>query len=723
MDVLSIGLQLAFAAVFVIVVHRYLDDRRPVQRDLLVVVGAIVGWFVLATVSALVPSLAPWPSRVGGALLLAVPLLTLRLVSNFSPVRREFVAAAGAWWAVAVIVLLGVGVRENFAATVVVVGYFTVFETAAALLFARGAQDRIGYAQLRLQVAAVATLMLSLTVLVSGINAAGTPEGARLNPELTAASRILALLAGIGYVAAFLPPGPVRRLQQRAIAFDLGQHLVVADTDGDPDAVWRALARSAMQVTGATAAFVALGRPPVVHAVDGTLPAGVAPGTSVPADVLAGAADGHRAYEVPIGAGGAATGTLTVIVPGDWLFVDDDLILLRLLADQAARTAEGQQAIRERGALESELADASIELAESRARLEGEARFRVALEAHPGMILVVDPDGRIGYANEQALRTLGYTPAEMAEVQLRDLLDLGQATDEHTRGVVPVQARRRDGTVIPVDYAASAFESGGIRYSIAVLTDITDRLQSERLRDTFIGMLSHELRTPVTAIYGGSQLLLDRGDRLDTDTRRELIADVASEAERLHRLIENLLVMARVERGQDLAGGEPVLLQRILPVIVDRERLLWPAADIRMTVPPGLPTVRGHDGYVGQVVRNLVSNAAKYGGPGAVVEIRAELSGNGVTVRVLDSGSGLSSEHADKLFDLYYRAPGAAERAPGAGIGLFVCRHIVTALGGTIWARARPDGGAEFGFELPIYEPEDEDYRTADDLEETAAVS
>src|SRR5690606_23406422 len=129
---------------------------------------------------------------------------------------------------------------------------------------------------------------------------------------------------------------------------------------------------------------------------------------------------------------------------------------------------------------------------------------------------------------------------------------------------------------------------------------------------TFIGMLSHELRTPVTAIYGGSQLLLDRGDRLDEDTRRELISDVASEAERLHRLIENLLVMARVERGQDLAGGEPVLLQRILPLIIDRERLLWPGTDLRMTVPPGLPTVRGHDGYVGQVVRNLVSNAAKY---------------------------------------------------------------------------------------------------------------
>jgi len=241
-----------------------------------------------------------------------------------------------------------------------------------------------------------------------------------------------------------------------------------------------------------------------------------------------------------------------------------------------------------------------------------------------------------------------------------------------------------------------------------VLTDISERLQTERLRDTFIGMLSHELRTPVTSIYGGSQVLLNRGDRIDKATRHELISDVASEAERLHRLIENLLVLARVERGQDLSGGEPVLLQRVLPLIVERERGLWPGTRIEMTIPPGLPTVRGHDGYVGQVVLNLLSNAAKYAGTGSSVDIVAAREESGVSVRVLDNGTGITAEHADHLFDLYYRAPGAADRAPGAGIGLFVCRHIVNALGGTIWARSRPEGGAEFGFELPIYEPDDE---------------
>ena len=186
-----------------------------------------------------------------------------------------------------------------------------------------------------------------------------------------------------------------------------------------------------------------------------------------------------------------------------------------------------------------------------------------------------------------------------------------------------------------------------------------------------------------------------------------MLTDIAAEAERLHRLIENLLVLARVERGEDIAGGEPVLLQHVLPSIVERERMLWPGTDISATIPTGLPTVRGHDAYVAQVIRNLLSNTVKYGGPGASVRIVAENSGDGVAIRVLDDGPGFDAATLDHLFDLYYRAP-STSAAPGAGIGLYVCRQIVTALGGTIWASQRPDGGAEFGFRLPIYEADDE---------------
>ena len=710
MDVFSIGLQVAFAAVFVVVLIRYLQDRRPVNRDLVFVAGSVAGWFVISTIGSVFPSVAPSIARTAAVFILVQPVVTLRLVRHFAPVSRNLLLAAIAWYAVALAIALGIGTRGNPVASIAVIGYFVFFEGVAAVQLARAARSRVGYARSRLWVAAIGTTLFAATVFVTGLAAAASPAGSASNPTLVFTSRFLALAAGLSYLIAFMPPQPLRRLQQRATAFDFGQSLLAAP-DRDPHALWQALAETAVRITGASAAIVATGSPPVVRAVAGEPPTPVSVGAAAPS-AEASADGGPLRFEVPIhspelGSRGES-GTLTVVMGGESLFVEDDRVLLELLADQAARSAERQEAILERIVLESELEDRSHELAESQARLDEEARFRVALEAHPNILLVVDPDGRIGYANAQALHSLRTVPDEIRKVRLQDLLSNAPAVGQATQGTQLAEARRSDGTTFPVDFAISTFDLGGNQYSIAVLTDISERLQTERLRDTFIGMLSHELRTPVTSIYGGSQVLLNRGDRLDPETRHELISDVASEAERLHRLIENLLVLARVERGQDLAGGEPVLLQRVLPLIVERERALWPETTIEMTIPPGLPTVRGHDGYVGQVVRNLLSNAAKYAGAGSSVQILASREESGVSVHVLDNGAGVPPEHADHLFDLYYRAPGAADRAPGAGIGLFVCRHIVHALGGRIWARSRPEGGAEFGFELPIYEPEDE---------------
>jgi PAS domain S-box-containing protein len=708
-DVFSIGLQVAFAAVFVVVLIRYLQDRRPVNRDLVIVAGSVACWFAISTIGAIFPSIGPSIARFAAVFILIQPVVTLRLVRHFAPVSRNLLLAALAWYVVALAIALGVGTRGNALATLVVVGYFVLFEGIAALQFARGANSRVGYARTRLWVAAVGTMLFAATILVTGVASAASAAGATSNPGLVLTSRLLALAAGLSYLLAFMPPQPLRRLQQRATAFDFGQALFTTP-DRDPEVLWHSLAETALHITGGKAAIVSSGSPSVVRAVAGDPPFTVTVGD--PAQQWESLNNGGQpCFDVPITSGepdDEQTGTLTVVMGGESLFVEDDRVLLGLLAEQAARSAERQEAILERMVLEHELEDRSHELAESQARLDEEARFRVALEAHPNILLVVDPDGRIGYANAQALRSLRSVPDEIRKVRFQDVLSTAPALGEATHGTQLAEARRSDGTTFPVDFAMSTFDLGGNQYSIAVLTDISERLQTERLRDTFIGMLSHELRTPVTSIYGGSQVLMSRGDRLDPETRHELISDVASEAERLHRLIENLLVLARVERGQDLAGGEPVLLQRVLPLIVERERVLWPETTIEMTIPPGLPTVRGHDGYVGQVVRNLLSNAAKYAGAGSSVQIVATREESGVSVHVLDNGAGIPSEHADHLFDLYYRAPGAPDRAPGAGIGLFVCRHIVHALGGTIWARSRPEGGAEFGFELPIYEPEDE---------------
>jgi PAS domain S-box-containing protein len=240
------------------------------------------------------------------------------------------------------------------------------------------------------------------------------------------------------------------------------------------------------------------------------------------------------------------------------------------------------------------------------------------------------------------------------------------------------------------------FDPGGQVVGISVTAeDITERRKVDQMRDTFIGMLSHELRTPMTSLYAASQLLLKRRRHDAGDT--ELIAEVAAGAERLHRIVENLLVLARVERGLTLPAAEPVLLQRVLPGVLRGERRLWPSQRVELApLPPNLPPVRSDADALAQVVRNLISNAAKYGRPGGRVEICVEPLGDGVCIRVLDDGPGIGEGDPARLFDIYYRAEDAALRAPGAGVGLFVCRSLVEGMGGTISATNRPGGGAEF---------------------------
>ena len=138
----------------------------------------------------------------------------------------------------------------------------------------------------------------------------------------------------------------------------------------------------------------------------------------------------------------------------------------------------------------------------------------------------------------------------------------------------------------------------------------------------------------------------------------------------------------------------------------------WPGVTFALDMAPGLPTVTADPTYVEQVLRNLLSNAAKYSGAGSTVEVSLEDGDGEVIVRVRDDGPGLDAEDVDRLFGLYYRAARQASIAPGAGIGLFVCRELVTAMGGRIWATPRPDKGAEFGFSIPVYVEEFEDVGT-----------
>jgi PAS domain S-box-containing protein len=254
----------------------------------------------------------------------------------------------------------------------------------------------------------------------------------------------------------------------------------------------------------------------------------------------------------------------------------------------------------------------------------------------------------------------------------------------------------------PVTERTTEGEPGG--ETILVLRDVTEQRQREAVRETFIGVLSHELRTPVTTIYGGARVLARDDNRLDAATRQEILTDVAEEAERLKRLVEDVVAMSRFGESDADLGREPVLLQRIVPAVMASEDERWPGVTFDVHMTPGLPTVIADPTYLEQVIRNLLANAAKYGGQGTAVEVVLEYDRelDEVAVCVRDDGPGIEAHEADRLFDLFYRSPNTAASTTGAGIGLFVCARLVRAMGGRVWARPLPAGGAEFAFALHV---------------------
>jgi two-component system, OmpR family, sensor kinase len=218
----------------------------------------------------------------------------------------------------------------------------------------------------------------------------------------------------------------------------------------------------------------------------------------------------------------------------------------------------------------------------------------------------------------------------------------------------------------------------------------------EQLRDAFVGVISHELRTPATALYGLAKLLARNPDR---DDRDELIADMEEESDRLTRIIEDLLVISRAERGALDVEREPVLLTRLVRLATLELKRRFPGVAVELDVPSDGSLVLGDEGALRQVVNNVLTNAAKYGGGRVRVEVRS--SDDLVTMTVEDDGVGFPPDEAEQLFDLFYRAPSTARSASGTGIGLFVVRSLVRAMRGDVVAESLPGQGARFSITLP----------------------
>jgi len=226
-----------------------------------------------------------------------------------------------------------------------------------------------------------------------------------------------------------------------------------------------------------------------------------------------------------------------------------------------------------------------------------------------------------------------------------------------------------------------------------------ERVETEFLRNTLLSGVSHDLRTPLTAITGAASTLIETGNQLPPGVKQELLDSIYSEAERMERLIAKLLDMTRLESGGLALRKEWQPLQEVVGSALHHLDRRLTGRVVRTRLPADLPLVRIDAVAIEQVLVNLLENAVDHTPASAPIEISATAADGEVVVEVADGGPGLPPGSEKRVFEKFYRA--APDGRRGIGLGLAIGRGIVEAHGGTIAAANRAGGGAEFRFTLP----------------------
>ena len=228
-----------------------------------------------------------------------------------------------------------------------------------------------------------------------------------------------------------------------------------------------------------------------------------------------------------------------------------------------------------------------------------------------------------------------------------------------------------------------------------------ERLSAEKqsLRNVFLSSVSHDLRTPLATIHGAADTLLRKGGFLAEGKKEELVRTIHGEAERLNRIVRNVLNMTRLESGAIQVNKDWQSLEEITGVVIERLSERLKDHPLSLMIPDNLPLIPFDPLLVEQVLTNLLENSLQHTPPGTPVEFVARMQKAGVLIEIADRGPGIPAGLEERIFEKFTRgkSPGG-----GVGLGLSICRVIVEAHGGRIWAENRPGGGAVFRFTLPI---------------------
>lgn len=396
-------------------------------------------------------------------------------------------------------------------------------------------------------------------------------------------------------------------------------------------------------------------------------------------------------------------------------FSPEDESLLVLFAAQAAL------AIRNAHLYEREAEARRIAEQTQRALASSEASFRRLAEQSPDLIYRVrrKPNRAMEYVSPAALSLSGYTPEEFyADPDL--ILTLTHPDDralaqffitDHPEAPGPFVVRwvRKDGHVIWTErHRVPIYDENGEVVAVeGVVRDITQRMEAEeeleRLRRDFLGMVSHELKTPLTAIKGAAAMVLGSSLPTDPQDTRELFEIINEQADKLRDLLDSVLDITRIEAGAFSVHTEPGDLQELLAGVRTVFSQSGPSR-IQLEFQGVLPPVQMDKRRIEQVLTNLVGNAVKFSPPGSPIIITAQQDDDSVVVQVKDQGMGIAADKLLKLFQKFSRVHDEEDRGiAGTGLGLAICKGIIDAHGGRVWAESPGEGaGSVFTFTLPI---------------------
>jgi PAS domain S-box-containing protein len=265
----------------------------------------------------------------------------------------------------------------------------------------------------------------------------------------------------------------------------------------------------------------------------------------------------------------------------------------------------------------------------------------------------------------------------------------------------------RDGQRFDVSVTASCIRSGKGEPMNGILNirDITREREQEEERSTFISVISHELQTPIAIIKGYASTLARADALLDTGALHSRLVAIEEEADRLNKLVGNLLYASRIQAGGLQMELVPLDIAHLVQGVVRRLQAKSPDFSVTLDIPPNLPTVMADRDRIEEVLQNLLDNAIKYSPRQHSLTMACSATGDQVIVSVSDSGMGISLRDQEHIFSRFHRVGNSiAHSTPGAGLGLYICRAIVEAHGGQIWVESTLHQGSTFSFSLPRVE-------------------